>query len=95
MAERFTFENRGNGGENHQQAGEGTPVMTTPQGAPIADDQNSLRAGARGPSLLEDHVYREKLFKFDHERIPERVVHARGMGAKGYFENYRDLSDLT
>lgn len=95
MAERFTFINQGKGGETHQRADGDTPVMTTPQGNPISDNQNSLKAGSRGPSLLEDHVLREKLFKFDHERIPERVVHARGMGAKGYFENYGDLSDIT
>jgi len=69
--------------------------MTTAQGAPIADDQNSLKAGARGPTLLEDFVMREKIFHFDHERIPERVVHARGMGAHGYFETYESLSDIT
>src|SRR5690554_640613 len=95
MAERFTFTNQGKGGETHQRAREGTPVMTTPQGAPLADNQNSLRAGTRGPTLMEDHILRNKIFRFDHERILERVVHARGMGAKGYFENYGDLSDLT
>ncbi|GGY73130.1 catalase [Marinobacter zhanjiangensis] len=95
MAERFTFINQGKGGETHQRADGDTPVMTTPQGAPVADNQNSLKGGTRGPTLLEDHVLREKIFKFDHERIPERVVHARGMGAKGYFENYGDLSDIT
>jgi catalase len=62
---------------------------------PVADDQNSLKAGARGPTLLEDFHFREKLFHFDHERIPERVVHARGFGAHGYFENYQSLSDIT
>ncbi len=71
------------------------PTMTTQQGVPIADDQNSLRAGARGPTLLEDHILREKIFHFDHERIPERVVHARGFGAHGYFETYESLSDVT
>jgi catalase len=69
--------------------------MTTQQGVPISDDQNTLTGGERGPQLLEDFVMREKLFHFDHERIPERVVHARGFGVKGYFENYESLSDVT
>ncbi|HEY1799051.1 MAG TPA: catalase [Stellaceae bacterium] len=86
---------RGAGGETHQTAGSGTDVLTTQQGTPVADDQNSLRAGARGPTLLEDQHFREKLFHFDHERIPERVVHARGFGAHGYFENYEPLADIT
>ncbi|WP_405283053.1 catalase [Gaopeijia maritima] len=86
---------RGAGGETHQTAGGERPVLTTQQGVPIADDQNTLRAGARGPGLLEDFHFREKLFHFDHERIPERVVHARGYGAHGYFETTEDLSDLT
>ncbi len=86
---------RGQGGETHQVAGNGVPVLTTALGAPVADDQNSLRAGQRGPTLLEDHHFREKIFHFDHERIPERVVHARGFGAHGYFEATEDISDLT
>ncbi len=69
--------------------------MTTQQGVPVADDQNSLRVGVRGPTALEDFHFREKIFHFDHERIPERVVHARGFGAHGYFENYKSLSDVT
>ncbi|MGB0114123.1 MAG: catalase [Ilumatobacteraceae bacterium] len=69
--------------------------MTTAQGVPISDDQNTLTAGDRGPQLLEDFAMREKIFHFDHERIPERVVHARGFGAKGYFEPYESLSDVT
>src|SRR5438105_11477094 len=69
--------------------------LTTNQGLPVNDDQNSLRAGARGPSLLEDFALREKITHFDHERIPERVVHARGMGAHGYFQVYEPLTDLT
>ena len=85
----------GNAGEVHQQAGGDAETLTTQQGAPIADDQNSLRIGARGPSLLEDHIMREKVFHFDHERIPERVVHARGFGVHGYFETYESLKDLT
>ncbi|MEX2474250.1 catalase [Marinobacter sp.] len=85
----------GNGGETHQQATGTTDTLTTQQGAPVSDDQNTLKAGPRGPALLEDHVMREKVFHFDHERIPERVVHARGFGVHGYFENYECLSDIT
>jgi len=69
--------------------------LTTSVGAPIADDQNSLKVGERGPTLLNDLVLRDKIFHFDHERIPERVVHARGFGAHGYFETFESLSDLT
>ncbi|VTT97719.1 catalase : Catalase OS=Rhodomicrobium vannielii (strain ATCC 17100 / ATH 3.1.1 / DSM 162 / LMG 4299) GN=Rvan_0122 PE=3 SV=1: Catalase: Catalase-rel [Gemmataceae bacterium] len=75
------------GGETHQTAGGKSPVLTTQQGVPVSDDQNTLRAGPRGPALLEDFHFREKMFHFDHERIPERVVHARGYGAHGYFES--------
>jgi len=85
----------GHGGEVHQTANNGTPVLTTQQGVPVADDQNSLKVGSRGPTALEDFHFREKLFHFDHERIPERVVHARGFGAHGYFENYESLADIT
>lgn len=85
----------GNGGELHQTAGKGDPVLTTNQGVPIADDQNALRSGPRGPNLLEDFVLREKITHFDHERIPERIVHARGSGAHGYFQPYRSLAGLT
>lgn len=69
--------------------------LTTNQGVPVADNQNSLKAGPRGPALLKDFILREKITHFDHERIPERIVHARGSGAHGYFEAYEDLSDLT
>jgi catalase len=86
---------RGNAGETHQQAGDGEPVLTTNHGVPISDNQNSLRSGERGPTLLEDFVLREKIFHFDHERIPERIVHARGSGAHGYFEATDDISDLS
>src|ERR1700754_1542316 len=86
---------RGAGGETHQVAGGDVPVLTTQHGVPIADDQNSLRAGPRGPTLLEDFHLREKIFHFDHERIPERVVHARGFGAHGFFEVTDPLSDVT
>ncbi|MBH1964904.1 MAG: catalase [Comamonadaceae bacterium] len=70
-------------------------VLTTNQGVPIADNQNSLKYGLRGPALLEDFVLREKITHFDHERIPERIVHARGSGAHGYFECYEPLTDIT
>jgi catalase len=86
---------RGHGGETHQVAGGGRPVLTTQQGVPVADDQNTLRVGERGPDVLEDFHFREKIFHFDHERIPERVVHARGYGVHGYFENYEPLTGLT
>ena len=70
-------------------------TLTTNQGTRINDDQNSLKAGARGPSLLEDFILREKITHFDHERIPERVVHARGTAAHGHFRVYQPLADLT
>ena len=70
-------------------------VLTTNQGVPIADNQHSLKAGLRGPVLLEDFILREKITHFDHERIPERIVHARGSAAHGYFEAYEALTDLT
>ena len=85
---------RGEGGELHQQA-DGGDVLTTAQGGPVSDDQNSLRIGPRGPTVLEDFHFREKIFHFDHERIPERVVHARGYGAHGYFETYESLAKYT
>lgn len=83
----------GDGGEHHQLPDQ--TRLTTAQGIPVADNQNTSRAGARGPALLEDFHFREKMFHFDHERIPERVVHARGYGAHGYFEATEELSDLT
>jgi len=70
-------------------------MLTTNHGVRISDNQNSLKAGLRGPALLKDFILREKLTHFDHERIPERVVHARGSGAHGHFESYEDLSELT
>jgi catalase len=73
----------------------GAQALTTNQGVPVADNQNSLKAGLRGPALLEDFILREKITHFDHERIPERIVHARGSGAHGYFECYKPLTDLT
>src|SRR6201998_4837014 len=86
---------RGQGGETHQVASGDAPRLTTQQGIVVSDDQNPLRAGSRGPTALEDFHFREKIFHFDHERIPERVVHARGYGAHGYFENYQSLADIT
>ena len=70
-------------------------LLTTNQGVPIADNQNSLKYGVRGPALLEDFILREKITHFDHERIPERIVHARGSAAHGYFECYEPLTKLT
>lgn len=85
---------RGNGGELHQQA-RGGEVLTTNQGVPVADDQNTLRAGVRGPSLIEDFHFLEKMTHFDHERIPERIVHARGSAAHGVFRAYKGASKFT
>ena len=70
-------------------------ALTTNMGIAVADNQNSLKAGLRGPTLLEDFILREKITHFDHERIPERIVHARGSAAHGYFESYQDLSAIT
>lgn len=70
-------------------------VLTSNEGLPLNDDQNSLKAGLRGPTLLEDHLLREKIMHFDHERIPERAVHARGSGAHGHFQVYKSQSALT
>lgn len=86
---------RGAGGELHQYAEDGAPVLTTSQGGPVLDDQNTLKIGALGPTLIEDFHFREKIFHFDHERIPERVVHARGYGAHGFFETYDSLAKYT
>lgn len=86
---------RGNGGETHQRADDNGKVLTTQQGVAISDNQNSLKAGDRGPTLLEDFVLREKINHFDHERIPERVVHARGSAAHGYFELTESLEEYT
>jgi catalase len=70
-------------------------VLTTNQGVRVADNQNSLKYGVRGPALLEDFILREKITHFDHERIPERIVHARGSAAHGFFECYEPLTDIT
>ena len=69
--------------------------LTTDQGVPVANNQDQLTAGARGPSLLEDFIFREKMTHFDHERIPERVVHARGSAAHGYFQVYESMAEYT
>ncbi|MGE4304031.1 MAG: catalase [Novosphingobium sp.] len=94
LSESFA-EPQGDGGETRQVAEGDVAVLTTSQGVPVSDDQNSLKQGARGPALLEDFHFREKIFHFDHERIPERVVHARGYGAHGYFELTESLGDIT
>jgi catalase len=85
----------GEGGELHQVAGGGHPPLTSNQGVVVSDDQNSLTAHVRGPVLLEDFLLREKITHFDHERIPERIVHARGTGAHGFFELTRSLEQYT
>ncbi len=85
----------GNGGELHQLASELHPSMTNQTGTIISDDENSLKGGTRGPSLAEDMLLIEKTQHFDHERIPERVVHARGFGAKGFFELTDSLAGIT
>src|SRR5690554_4861703 len=69
--------------------------LTTNQGLKVHDTNNSLKAGERGGTLLEDFLLREKITHFDHERIPERVVHARGSAAHGYFELYESMTELT
>src|SRR6201988_5243913 len=83
------------GGEIHQSTDKQHPRLTTNQGIQISDNQNSLTSGQRGPTLLEDFVLREKIFHFDHERIPERIVHARGSAAHGYFEATSDISGIS
>lgn len=94
MSDEKPFKNaRGDGDELHQQAApkaKDDARLTTNQGIPVVDNQNQLKAGQRGPVLLEDSVPREKIFHFDHERIPERVVHARR-----FFEREPKLRDLA
>lgn len=80
--------------EKNREYSEGQ-FITTDHGVRINNDHNSLKAGERGPSLLEDFIMREKITHFDHERIPERIVHARGSGAHGYFEAYGNISQYT
>ncbi len=88
-------EARGNGDELHQHAGGTHPALTTNLGIPVSDNQNSLRADPRGPTLLEDFILREKITHFDHERIPERIVHARGSAAHGTFTLSKSLKAYT
>jgi len=88
-------QNATNGSLNKVRSDPSGQRLTTNQGVPVADNQNSLKAGLRGPALLEDFILREKITHFDHERIPERIVHARGSAAHGYFEAYEDLSEFT
>jgi len=83
------------GGELHQIAGGEHPALTTNQGVALSDNQNSLRANPHGPTLLEDFILREKITHFDHERIPERIVHARATGAHGFFELTASLKQYT
>ena len=83
------------GGELHQIAGGKHPPLTTNLGLPLSDNQNSLKANARGPALLEDFILREKITHFDHERIPERIVHARATGVHGFFELTASLKQYT
>jgi catalase len=86
---------RAAGGELHQVAGGEHPALTTNQGVALSDNQNSLRAHPRGPTLLEDFILREKVTHFDHERIPERIVHARATGVHGFFELTASLKQYT
>ena len=92
MAQKTPGSALGNGGETQQRGG---AALTTNHGIPFSDNQNSLRAGDRGPTLLEDFLLREKIFHFDHERIPERIVHARGSAAHGVFTCTDPIPDLT
>ncbi len=85
----------GSGGELHQIADGVHPSMTNQRGTIVGDDENSLKANSRGPVLLEDFMLVEKTQHFDHERIPERIVHARGYGARGYFELTDSLLGIT
>lgn len=87
--------NEARGSLNRVRADSSGQMLTTNQGVPVSDNQNSLKAGLRGPALLKDFILREKLTHFDHERIPERVVHARGSGAHGYFECDEPLIEFT
>jgi catalase len=85
----------GKNGEPQQVASGDDDVMTTQQGVRVSDDQNSLKAYSRGGTMLEDQIMREKIFHFDHERIPERVVHARGYGVHGHFELTEAIPELS
>jgi len=85
----------GTPGEVHQSADKTHPPLTTQTGAIVADDENSLRGGGRGPTILEDHILIEKIQHFDHERIPEHIVHARGFGAHGIFTLIHPLDGIS
>jgi catalase len=85
----------GQGGEVHQLAEGEHDLLTTNQGLPLSDNQNSLKSNSLGPVLLEDFILREKITHFDHERIPERIVHARGTGVHGFFELTHSLQQYT
>ena len=95
VAKPKSLAGHGNGGELHQTASVPQERTTTNHGVPLSDNQNSLRGGHRGPTLLEDFILREKIQHFDHERIPERIVHARGSGAHGFFELTTSLAEFT
>ena len=88
-------ENKTNGPLDRVRVDSSKRTLTTNQGVPVADNQNSLKAGLRGPTLLEDFILREKITHFDHERIPERIVHARGSAAHGVFQCTKALGELT
>ena len=88
-------ENAANASLDRARSDDSGCVLTTNQGVPVGDNQNSLKAGLRGHTLMEDFILREKITHFDHERIPERVVHARGSAAHGYFECYKEQSKHT
>ena len=81
--------------EDADKSNTNTTNMTTNQGHPITDDDNSLTVGERGPTLLQDFQFIEKIAHFDRERIPERVVHAKGAGAFGYFQVYEPMTNYT
>ena len=85
----------GSGGETHQTTISADNTLTTNQGLAVSDNQNSLKGGLRGPTLLEDMMLREKITHFDHERIPERIVHARGSGAHGFFQAFKGASRFS
>jgi len=87
--------NPGNDPLDRVRVDSGGRALTTNFGQPVADNQSSLKAGLRGPALLEDFILREKITHFDHERIPERIVHARGSAAHGFFECYESMAKYT
>ncbi len=94
MSKPLSTQPSGKHGPVNTGPGQDSETMTTNQGAPVTDTDHSLKAGERGPTLLQDHHLREKIMHFDHERIPERVVHARGAGAHGVFISYGNAAEL-